>query len=108
MTPIEENIKHLKDILKAFELDDTSEAMEFLDAIRDNAWEMNETITDQKRQIEEIENKEDEDYVDTANSDDVGLDTIHWELANGNLKIQMQMEKFIETLKKQNCVTIAY
>jgi len=51
--------------------------------------------------------KEDEEEVEYDNSDFVGLDTIQWSLENGNLKIQQQVESFIQRLQRENAVVPA-
>lgn len=100
MTSIQQNIKHLKDVLAKPESHPNEEALEFLEAIEEDVRDLQEEANVAKQ---ELKNFEDEDE-EQENKDFVGLDTIKWELVNGNLKVQMQMEKFIESLRQQNCV----
>lgn len=51
---------------------------------------------------------DDDENVTYDNSDFVGLDTINWSLDKGNLKVEQQMEAFIESLRKQNCVGVPF
>lgn len=100
MKTAKSNIDHLRDILEKYQLEDTTEAKEFLDAIEKEEIEYKDKISSLKEDMEEEEKEE----VDLVNSDFVGLDTINWSLENGNLVIQQKMEYFIEALQKQNAV----
>jgi len=98
------NIQHLRNILEGYEIENTEEALEFLDAIEQDEAASKREIDNLERQAEW---KKDEDQV-FDNSDFVGLDTINWSLQNGNLKVQGQMENVIKSLQKQNCVAASY
>lgn len=99
------NIEHLKVILGNYELENTEEAMEFVEAIEKELEEKDTDIEDLKNEYAESDMEdEDEKEAEYDNSDFVGLDTINWSLDNGNLVIQQKMEYFIESLRKTNCV----
>jgi len=66
--------------------------------------ELKETITGLENQAKELE----EEYDYTITDSFVGLDTIRWELENGNLAIMGKMEDFIASLKKEYCATTAH
>lgn len=104
------NIEHLRDILNGFNKThgiDITEAEDFLEAAEEELDEANDEIKNLKydNDSDDDEEKEEPEY---DNSDFVGLDTIHWSLDNGNLRIQQQMEGFILRLKEQNCVGVSY
>lgn len=109
MESIYENIGHLRDILTKYQLEDTTEAIEFLDAIESDAEDIFIEMGEKDQEIKNLETDSDEESDDPAydNSDFVGLDTINWSLENGNLVIQQKMEYFVEALKKQNAVVPA-
>jgi hypothetical protein len=97
------NIDFLRDLINGFKVIDFEkgeEAIEFLDAIQNELWEAGEEISELKSKVTE----KDPEY---DNSDFVGLDTIHWKLDSGNLKIQQQMESFIQRLERENSVVPA-
>jgi len=99
------NIEHLRDLLNDFKAIDSEkgeEAIEFLETIHDEIIKKDQEISDLEM-IEEPDDREPE----YDNSDFVGLDTINWKLDNGNLKIQQQMESFVQRLKKENLVVPA-
>lgn len=102
------NIEALRNILSKYELEDTTEALEFLEAIEKEQEECTDTIRTLREEVKDYENDDeddsDEDEVELNNHDFVGLDTINWSLNNGNLVIQQKMEYFIEALQKQNAV----
>lgn len=108
MTSIQQNIKHLRDILVKPEFHPNEEMLEFLEAIENDADDMQGEIDDAKKELDELKEDDEDQEFDAANSDFVGLDTIKWELVNGNIKIQMQMEKFIAALKTENCASVRY
>lgn len=108
------NVEYLRDILKELSLSDSAkatEAEEFLDAIVEE-YDGNEKIKDQmqdlkyelrekKERIEELEDEvekleEDPKYDNTEN---LGLDTLHWKLETGNILIEQHLEEWIKTMK---------
>lgn len=102
------NIEFLHDILEELELSDpvkAAEGKEFLEAIQEDQRDL-ESQVKQLEQDAAIEDDDEDDEPKYGNEDFVGLDTIYWGLKEGNLKIQMQMETFITTMKKVNCATI--
>lgn len=108
------NIEHLRDILgkSEFESPITKEAFEFLDAIeeeqtdyKDEIRELKNDIRDKESEIESLEEKvEGLEHEELDDSIFLGLDTLHYKLENGNLKIQMQLEHWCEQVQKQNAV----
>lgn len=108
------NIRHLRDILEGFNKThgiDLTEAHEFLDAAEEEEAESADANLKIKRLEEKVSELEDEldskeeEEPEYANEDFVGLDTIRWDLQNGNLIIMQQMEGFVARLKHQNAVT---
>lgn len=108
------NIEFLREIIQKnkFEQPASTEALEFLDAIEEELTEsvdlirsLKEEVSDKESEItkleETIEELEDEDIGEEVF---LGLDTIHYRLENGNLKIQIQFEHWCEQVKKQNAV----
>jgi hypothetical protein len=99
------NVEHLRDLINGFKVIDSEkgeEAIEFLDAIQNEMKKKDKKIADLEL-IEEPNDKEPE----YDNSDFVGLDTLNWSLDGGNLKIQQQVESFIQRLQRENCVVPA-
>lgn len=95
------NIDALRDILKEFESHDPQKAKQadkFVLSMREDIKTMGAEI----KRLKDFDG--DETGPNYDNSDFVGLDTLHWSLDSGNLKIQSQMENFIEQLKSENCV----
>lgn len=86
-----------------------TEGKEFLDSIEDEVKEMesdfrddlgnkNEEIAELNSTIRSLEeNPETEEY-------NVGLDTLYIGMKNRNLKIEQQVEAFIESLRRENSV----
>lgn len=111
------NIEHLRDILGKTEFESplTKEAIEFLDAIEEEQTDYENEIRNLKTEVsekeseiesleEKVEGLEDEETVEKVF---LGLDTLHYRLENGNLKIQMQLEHWCEQVQKQNAVVPA-
>lgn len=104
------NIDFLREIIKGFTVIDSEkaeEAIEFLDAIQNEFWEKGEQIAELKLAAKENEQDDNENDQEYDNSDFVGLDTLNWKLDNGNLKIQQQMESFVQRLQRENSVVPA-
>lgn len=103
------NIQHLRDILEGFNKThgiDLTEAHEFLDAAEEEERKSEKALrvkSDLEERIRELEDEYEESVY--ANEDFVGLDTIRWDLQNGNLVVMQQMEGFIARLQHQNAVT---
>lgn len=95
------NIDHLRDIIKRMVHTDKEEALEFLDAIEEEYKDMVPKTEDPDEE-EEDDLEEEEREPKYAHADYVMLDTVYWKLENRNIKIEMQMEAFIEGLKKEN------
>lgn len=94
------NIQHLRDIIKELTLTNTAkqeEASGFLDALQLEIKEKDDEIKMQEDGLDKLL----EEGPEYENSDDVGLDHINWQLYNGNLRIQQEMENFIQALKKK-------
>lgn len=103
------NIDFLREIIdgfKAIDLEKGEEALEFLNAIQNEFWEKGEQISELQLAAKE-EDEDDEKDPEYDNSDFVGLDTLSWKLDNGNIKIQQQMESFIQRLQRENSVVPA-
>lgn len=100
------NIDCLRDIIKELTINNVTlqeEAFEFLDEIAKEMTEAEEAVqaaeasmTDAQTELRELEEE-----MDMSNSEELGLDTLRWELDNGNLRIQQEMENFIASLKKK-------
>lgn len=110
------NIDFLRDIIKELAYVDSEkgkEGLEFLDAIDQ---EMNDSANEDaereleiaEERIEELEGELDE-LKEKPDTDEyfVGLDTIYIGYQHGNLKIQQQVESFIERLQRENSVVPA-
>lgn len=100
------NIEYLKDIIVIFKAQNPAqgeEAFEFLEAIEEDLIDKEDEIIKLGREIDELEKMNHEAF---ENIDFVGLDTINWSLDKRNIKIEQQMETFIESLRKQNCVGV--
>lgn len=94
------NIDYLRDIIKDLTITNVAkqtEAFEFLNAIAEELNESDEEAKYLKRQLE----SEDEPEYEFENVEEVGLDTIFWELQNDNLRIRQEMENFFSSLKKK-------
>jgi predicted RNase H-like nuclease (RuvC/YqgF family) len=114
MSKEKSNIDNLRDILgkNEFESPLTKEALEFLDAIdedqtdyEDEIRNLKSDISDKDSEIERLEEKVEElEEEELEGSVFLGLDTLHYRLENGNLKIQMQFEHWCEQVQKQNAV----
>jgi hypothetical protein len=101
------NIEHLRDLINGFKVIDSEkgeEALEFLDAIQEEMYKKDKEIEDLEMMEEPNDTEKEPEY---DNSDFVGLDTLNWSLDGGNLKIQQQVESFIERLKRENLVVPA-
>lgn len=79
------------------------EAEEFLDAIQDELREADDDIKTLEHNIRELE-QPDEDPFKSCN---LGLDTLEYRLKHGNLKVQMQLEHWMQQMQKVNCVSTA-
>lgn len=102
------NIDHLRDIINGFKVIDSEkgqEALEFLEAVEKEIKEKDDEISDLEM-MEEPNDPEDKEP-EYDNSDFVGLDTLNWSLDSGNLKIQQQVESFIQRLQRENSVVPA-
>lgn len=70
-------------------------ARDEVDGLKDRISELEREIEEKDERIEELEQKELDETVD------LGLDTLKWELTNGNLVLTELMENFIESVKKK-------
>lgn len=111
------NIEHLRDIINGFKVIDSEkgeEALEFVDAIENELQDCGGD-TDNEKELEKaeerIEELEDEirELKETPSTEEyfVGLDTVYIGYQNGNLKIQQQVESFIQRLQRENSVVPA-
>lgn len=98
------NVEHLKSILSKYELENTEEALEFLEAIENEVGDLSDQLKVKQEECDDLTSHLSSFEDDFDNSDFVGLDTIRWKLDKGNLAIQQKMEYFIQQLKKQNAV----
>lgn len=111
------NIEHLRDILGKTEFESplTKEAIEFLDAIEKEQTDYEDEIRNLKTEINEKDSEIEylEEKVEGLEEDELddsvflGLDTLHYRLENGNIKIQMQLEHWCEQVQRQNAVVPA-
>ena len=117
MVKTKSNIDHIRDIIgkSEFENPATTELYEFLDAVEEEITDMGDEI---KKLEEEVSEKESEigdlEYkIDQLDDQEfgievfLGLDTLRYELRKGNLKIQSQLEHWINQVQKQNAVVPA-
>lgn len=100
------NIDCLRNIIKELTVTNVAkqdEANEFLDAIAKELNESEDLIKDAEAEALDAQNqvKELEEEMELANVEELGLDILRWELDNGNLRIQQEMENFISSLKKK-------
>lgn len=108
------NIEHLREILGKTEFESplTQEAIEFLNAIEEEQSDLEDEIKNLKEEVREKESEIDdlEEKIEEMDDEEfgsavfLGLDTIRYELENGNLKIQSQFEHWCEQVQKQNAV----
>lgn len=86
------------------------EANEFLDALQDDLDDKPEPeeVEVEKELTDEEEKDVAEDYISMHFSRcNLGLDTLEYRLTNGNLKVTMQLEHWMEQMRKVNCVSNA-
>jgi hypothetical protein len=69
--------------------------------LKDEKTKLEEELASANSQISELE--ENPSFEESF----LGLDTLKWELQNGNLIIQQKVENFIHSLQKQNAVVPA-
>lgn len=112
------NIDFLRDILNGFAAIDSEkshEGMEFLDAIQNEIWELSEEKTEAADELKKAEEEISDLRSTISNLEDnpdteeffVGLDTIYIGYQNRNLKIEQQVESFIQRLQRENSVVPA-
>lgn len=104
------NAQHLKDLLtimKGILPKEGEEAMEFLEAIEEEIIDKGDEIRKLTREIDELEEDDDSEEASPSNESDLGLDTLRWELVNGNIVIDGLMESFIESVQKKYAVVPA-
>lgn len=100
------NIDCLRNIIKELTVTNVAkqeEANEFLDAIAKELNESEDLIKDAEAEALDAQDQvqELEEEMELANVEELGLDILRWELDNGNLRIQQEMENFISSLKKK-------
>lgn len=108
------NIDHIRDIIgkSEFESPLAIELYEFLDAVEEEITDLNDEVKTLKKENSDFESeltevKEKNEELEDAEMDNevfLGLDTLRYELVDGNLKIQMQIEHWIEQVQRQNGV----
>lgn len=98
----EQYLRELLEKIKGLLPQEGEEAIEFFDALidehNDELIEKNDEITKLKEEIEDVEESEE---ISLTNTSELGLDTLHWELQNGNMVIEDLVEKFIESVQKK-------
>lgn len=102
------NIEHLRDIINTWGHDeinvlDTTEALELLESIDEELVEANDEVKVLTTKVEEYENEEEENETTEVF---LGLDTLHYRLEKGNLKVRLQLEHWINQVKQQNAAGI--
>lgn len=106
------NIEHLRSIIKHYASTgiDTTEAEEFIDAVEDEYNDKvagleaeNDTL---QTELDDLKDQEDQEDQEETISVFLGLDTLHYRLEQGNLRIQQQLEAWINNIKKQNCAGV--
>lgn len=99
------NIQHLRDILKEIEKDDIGEearnkkfeeAFEFIDAMEEELKDAKEKESELEKELESANSEILLEY----NEENLGLDTFYWKLKNGNLKLEGEVESFVQRLKR--------
>lgn len=90
------NYDHLKDLLKGTVIED--EALEFLEAMQEG---YTDEIKELKKELDDL--KAEEHDMDGYDAIDLGLNTMYIKLEKGNLRIQSQLEAWVNQVKKQNC-----
>lgn len=97
------NIDHIRDIIgkSQFENPISAELYEFLDAAEEEISDLEQEVKELKKENEAWEAKADDGFGESVY---LGLDTLNYELQNGNLKIQIQLDHWIEQVQKQNGV----
>lgn len=99
------NIEFLKDIFKEMSGITpalVTEAEEFLDAVEKELNEANGRVLELHEQVDNLEATI--NNTELSEKTYLGLDTLNWELENGNLLIQQRVENFLGALKKEFCV----
>lgn len=101
------NTEHLKDLLHKWHNTempaDISEAIEFIDAIEDEQENLKEELSNAELDLENLQTPDDSIGLTSVF---LGLDTLHYRLEQGNLKIASQLENWINNIKEQNCAGV--
>lgn len=107
------NLKKLQDLINEFmdPIDVNHEPiMELIDAIDDDMIDTKDKIKQLKEDNSDLKTQLDDcNSNDPQNQEyivDLGLDTLFYSLEKGNLKVQMQLEHWINQVKKQNCAGV--
>lgn len=97
------NTDHLRELINSDSYS-KEEALEFILAIEDELSECEQELKDEKDDCDRLEadNEELQESVSNHTSIFLGLDTLHYRLEKGNLKIQQQLENWIDRIKEQN------
>lgn len=80
------------------------EIFEFIEAAENEYGDKLQELKHAKKEIKDFEDEQEETIdMEVVN---LGLDTLHYGLENGNLKITSQLETWINQVKKQNCAGV--
>lgn len=111
------NVEFLRGILEElgkedmgtdYRIDKMNQGFEFVDAVEEELKDIVDLGDDIKKLEEEKRDLESQitEMKDNPDTEKIflGLDTLHYRLEKGNLKIQMQLEHWAEQVQKQNAV----
>lgn len=93
------NADHLRELINSDSYS-KEEALEFIAA-------MEEELTDEKQEVKDLKEEKDllQEEIDNQPALTkvfLGLDTLHYHLEQGNLRIQLQLEDFLNQIKSTN------
>lgn len=96
MSHTKSNADHLRELINSDSYS-KDEALEFIQAMEE---ELKVAESDNKSLVEELDSRPETTAVF------LGLDTLHYRLDKGNLRIQNQLEEWVSEVKQQNVATI--
>lgn len=99
------NADHLRELINSDSYS-KEEALEFVIAMEEELRNTEEALKDEEAEKELLKNEID----NTPRTDKVflGLDTLHYRLENGNMKISDQLDAWITQIKQENSTTVIY
>lgn len=93
------NADHLRELINSDSYS-KEEALEFVTAMEDEVSDLNNQLKESDKEAEELQTEIDE--MPETESEFLGLDTIHYRFEQGNLKIKLQFEHWVNLVKQQN------